>query len=610
MTRFRRRLLALATGAALLSGCVSSSAYRAGERAEQREDYNRAVLEYSRAVKHAPENLTYRKSLERARIRAAEEHANAGRRLAARGLLKEAVEEMQLALDLTPSSTTIAAELADLRARSQAGATAGVPRSPAKKPQSALPGLDLPPSAQEPLGLSFHGASLRDTYLALGRAVGVNFIFDPQFQDTQVNLDLRSVRFPDALRALASVGRTFHTVVGSKIVTVVPDTPAKRKEYEQQVVKTIFLSNADPKQAVDLLRVVLGARRVAPVLDSNAITITDAPDKVAAAEHVLGIIDKRRAEVVVEVELLEVNRNRLRDYGLEITSSLVGGGGVAGAAFPASERIERDEFGRVTRIPLTLDDNPYDAGNILISSLPGVIYRLLKNDTSTRLLANPRLRTSEGQTAQARFGDQIPVPVTTFTPISTGSINQQPITSFEYKSVGVNIDVTPRVHDGGEVSLELKLDISSLAPSLDVAGIQGLPTFNSRTISSKLRLRAGETTVLAGLISDTERKTMTGIPGLSDLPFLGKLLSRNRREVQQTDIIMTLRPHIVSQPEITEEDLRSFALASDTPPLLFEVPPGSAATSPAADPRRPPADAQRPEPIRPPPATPTPLVTR
>jgi general secretion pathway protein D len=400
-------------------------------------------------------------------------------------------------------------------------------------------------------------------------------------------------------------------VVSSKIVTVVPDTANKRKEYEPEpVVKTIFLSNADPRPAVDLLRVALGAKRVAPVLEPPAVTITDTPDRVAAAEHILSVIDKKRAEVVVEVELLEVNRNRLRDYGVEITSNAAtgGGGGISGSAFPSPLKLGVDEAGRVvTQGPLTLDDNPYKSSNILITSLPGVIYRLLRNDASTRLLATPRLRTSEGQTAQARFGDQIPVPVTTFTPLAVGTLNQQPITSFEYKSVGVNIDITPRVHADGDVSLELKLDISALAPSLDVAGVQGLPTFNSRTVTSRLRLRAGETSVLAGLISDTERRSMAGVAGLSDLPFIGALFARHRREINQTDIIMTLRPHIVSQPQITEDDLRAFVLANESPALLFEVAPAGSAPTPI------PARIGEPlrvEPIRPPNPTPTPLPYR
>jgi general secretion pathway protein D len=171
--------------------------------------------------------------------------------------------------------------------------------------------------------------------------------------------------------------------------------------------------------------------------------------------------------------------------------------------------------------------------------------------------------------------------------------------------VGVNIDITPRVHDGTEVSLDLKIDISALAPSLDVAGVQGLPTFNSRTVTSRIRLKDGETSILAGLISDTERRSVTGLPGLSDIPILGQIFSRNRREGNQTDIVMTLRPRIVMRPDITDADRRPFPLGSDSPALLFE-PATTAPTSPGSPAR--PAEAPRVEPIRPPAPTPTPYA--
>jgi general secretion pathway protein D len=390
---------------------------------------------------------------------------------------------------------------------------------------------------------------------------------------------VREVPFEQALSALGSAGRTFHRVTAERVITVVPDTPSKRREYEQQVVKTLFLSNADLKETIDLLRVVLGARRVAPLPGSNALTINDTPDKVAAAERIVEIIDKRRAEVVVEVELLEVNRSRLKDYGIQITSGIAGYEGVQGAIFPDPTR------------KLTLDDNPYSKENLVVTGLPGVIYRLLQSDSSTRILANPQLRSSEGQTAQARFGDQVPVPVTTFTPIAGGGLNQQPITSFEYKNVGVNIDITPRVHHDGDITLQLKVDISQVG----APGYQGLPTFNSRTVTSVIRLKDGETNILAGLIRDSERRSLTGLPGLASVPVLGRLFARNQDEIEQTDIVLTLTPHVVRRPLLTEEDLRSFQLGGEASPLLFEVPSTPAPPS-APTPREP-----RIDPIRPPP---------
>jgi len=603
----RRAAAALALLA--LVGCATSAAFRAGEKAERRQDYDRAVLEYSKAVQKDPNNVHYRKGLERAKVRAAEAHALAARRLASRGMYKEALDEYRLALDLNPSLTSLVVEMQETEARRQGGGLGiTVDEMKDRAREKALPGLVLGPGAQEPLGLSFRSASLREAYEALGKAVGVNFVFDPEFRDQQINVDLREVPFDQALNALATVGKTFHRVVDSRVVQVVPDTPAKRREMEQQIVKTFFLSNADLKETIDLLRIVLGARRIAPLPGANALTINDTPDKVAAAERIIDIVDKERAEVMVEVEILEINRTKLKEYGIEITSGT--GEGIAGAIFPSTtvnEVVARDAQGNPTLIqprPITLGDNPYKKSNLLITSLPGVIYRLLKTDTSTRLLANPQLRTAEGATAQARFGDQIPVPVTTFSPIASGGVAQQPITSFDYKNVGVNIDITPRVHHDNDVTLILKLEISSVAASVGVAGVQNLPTFNSRQVTTVIRLRDGETNILAGLISDSERTSYSGLPGLASLPVLGKLFAHNRTEVQETDIVMTLTPHILRKTRFTEQDLRSFSLGSETSPLLFEVP-----GIPAVPPRPEASPSPRIEPIRPPSPIPSPTPT-
>jgi general secretion pathway protein D len=566
------------------AGCATSGAFRAGENAERLQDYDRAVLEYQRAVKAAPDNVQYRRALERARMRASTDHTNMARRLSGRGLYNEALKEYRLALDLKPDAPGVAEEMRDLEARREKGA-ASLQEAKVRARERALPGLDLGPDAQQPLGLVFRGASLREAYLALGRAAGINVTFDPSFRDEVVSLDLKDVGFDQALNALAAAGRTFHRVVDPKILNVVPDTATKRREFEQQVVKTLFLSNADLKETIDLLRVVLGARRVAPLPGTNALTINDTPDRVAAAERIVAIVDKRRAEIVVEVQILEVSRNKLKEYGIYLTSGLDGQGieGIASGIFPDPTATSPS-------------DGPYDRDNLVVTSLPGAVVRLLETDTSTRLLANPQLRVSEGETAQARFGDQVPVPVTTFTAIASGGIAQQPITSFEYKNVGVNIDITPRAHHDGEVSLLLKLEISAVG----AAGFQGLPTFNSRTVNSTIRLRDGETNMLAGLILDNERRGLTGLPGVASIPFIGKLFARNKDEAQQTDIVMTLTPHVIRRTEIEDADLRSFLVGGEMSPFVFDTP---SQGTPAAPPARAP-EPPRIEPIRPPSATP------
>jgi general secretion pathway protein D len=338
-------------------------------------------------------------------------------------------------------------------------------------------------------------------------------------------------------------------------VLIVPDSPAKRREYEEEIVRTFYLSNADLKETIDLLRVVLDARRISPTTATNALTIKDTPERIAAASRVLSAIDKARPEVIIDVELLEVDRTRLQEYGLQLAS-------------PASPGIDGSA---------TINSNPtlnlrtlrnLTQADVLLANLPGLYYRLLKSDANTRTLANPQLRTSEGIAAQARFGERVPIPVTTFTPIATGGTPQQPVTSFNYENIGVNIDITPRTHHDDDVSLTLKLVVQSISG----LGYQDLPTFGNREVNTVIRLRDGETNMLAGLIRDDERRTLDGIPGLSDLPVVGRLFAHNKTTVTQTDIILTLTPHIVRVLDLSETDVRAFRVGRETLAPVIELP--------------------------------------
>ncbi|MEZ5420698.1 MAG: hypothetical protein R2708_25605 [Vicinamibacterales bacterium] len=419
-----------------------------------------------------------------------------------------------------------------------------------------LPGADLPPDVVLPDSLIFREAGARDIYTAIGKFANISVIFDPAFRDQALSIDLREAPLAEALSSVGTATRNFWRVTAPRTIVVVPDTVAKRREYEEEIVRTFFLSNADLKETVDLLRIVVDARRLAPVAATNAITIKDTPERVAAAGRIIQAIDKARPEVVIDVELLEVDRTRLQDYGLQIASPTTSPTGIDGQA-----SIDRDS--------VTLRDlRSLTSSDVLLTSLPGLYYRLLKSDTNTRTLANPQLRTQEGTAAQARFGERVPVPVTTFAPIAAGGIQSQPITSFNYENIGVNIDITPRMHHDDDVSLAVKIEVSSISGS----GFGGLPTFGNRSIATVIRLRDGETNMLAGLIRDEERRVASGIPGLSDIPVIGRLFAFNRTETQATDIILTLTPHVVRVLDLTEADVRAFRVGRDTGATVIESP--------------------------------------
>ena len=596
MANATNRLLLLLALSVAIAGCAASAAMRAGQNADLARDYDRAIVEYTKALREDPDNRAAREGLEMAKVRSSLDHFSQGRRLEATGKLDEALVELQLAAELNPGNPEIDELLRNVRTqlRNKVASRDGKTelQTLVEKSRELMPaGQDLPTDIRMPDSMTFREANARDVFTALGKIAAVNVIFDPQFRPQAVSIDLRNTSFEEALKAVSTATRNFYRVTAQRTVTVIPDTAAKRQEYEEEIVRPFFLSNADLKETMDLLRVVIDARRVAPVTATNAIMIKDTPERVAAAGKIIAAIDKARPEVIIDVELLEVDRTRLKEFGLQLAS-------------PGDPPTGIDGVVSINRNPLTLADlGNLSQSDILLTNLPSLYYRLLKQDTNTRALANPQLRTSEGIPAQARFGERVPVPVTIFSPIATGGVNQQPITSFNYENIGVNIDITPRTHHDDHVTLALKISVSNISGT----GFGDLPTFGNREISTVIRLKDGETNLLAGLIRDDERRTLRGIPGLSDLPIIGPMFAHTQRESRETDIVLTLTPHVIRVLDLTEEDLRPFRvgdtaagpLALPVPVPLPAAPPVEREPAPTAPPM--PAGLPNASPILPPP---------
>jgi general secretion pathway protein D len=564
-----RRLPALAVALALAvsAGCASGGALRAGQQAEQLRDYDLAVAEYTRALRQRPDDRDARISLDRARLRAADAHFIRGRRLAALDRFEEALIEFQIANELNPASADVEAELrrtrASLRARlamapdGQTALQSLIARSRTQPP----PGLDLPDVTMPAAIVTGPRTTSRELYQMLAKFGDINIMFDPSFESTPAQVDFRGNSLRDALDAVSTSTRNFWRVTAPRTITIVPDTPLKRREYQEDVVRTFFLSNADLKETTDLLRVVVDARQVYATTATNSITIRDTPERIEAVGRLLNAIDKARPEVVIDVELLEVDRERFKEYGLQIAS---------GAEPGVSGGLAINEEGLTLRGLRSLSQS-----DVIVFGLPALYYRLLKTDTNTRTLASPHIRMSDGIATQARFGERVPVPVTTFVPLAQGGVNQQAITSVVYEPIGVNIDILPRLHHDDQVTLNLKVEVSNVAG----AGFQGLPTFGSRVVSTTIRLRDGETNILAGLIRDDERTVLHGVPGLSDLPIIGRLFGRNQRQTKETDIVITMTPHIVRVLDLSEEDVRAFRMARDAASIgslpQIDIPTGS-----------------------------------
>ncbi len=573
----RVALAALIVGT--LVSCASSGSIRVARNAEAQQNYDIAVAEYTKLLRDNPDSREARQGLERAKLRASQDHFSTARRLTSTGKLEDALVEYQLAAELNPGNAEIQRELQDTRAQLRTKVAIredGKTRLESLIAQSLaapLPGSDLPADAKLPDSVVFRDANARDIYSAIGKFTNLSVMFDPTFRDQAVSIDLRGQSLHDALNALSLTTRNFWRVTSQRAITIVPDTAAKRREYEEEIVRTFYLSNADLKETIDMLRIVVDARRLSAITATNAITIKDTPERITAAGRIITAIDKARPEVIIDVELLEVNRTHLHEYGLQIASP--GQPGLSGAADVNKDGLSLRSLSNLT------------SADVLLTSLPSLYYRLLKTDSATRILANPQLRTSEGIPAQARFGERVPVPVTTFAPIAAGGVQTQPITSFNYEPIGVNIDITPRMHHDDAVTLSLKVELSSISGK----GFGDLPTFGSRQINTVIRLKDGETNMLAGLIRDEERTSLATIPGLGDIPIIGRLYGYNRKETQETDIILTLTPRIVRVLNLTAEDLQPFRVGRDAGAPLTDIVPQLPIPLPLPAPKPPGGDA-------------------
>lgn len=539
---------------ASLAGCTSYRSARQAEVAAETGRWDDAVLHYLKALEDEPNNLTYRAALLRAKIQASRGHFEKGQEFEKSGVLDRAMVEYQQAVQLDPTNQYAKAQLDKVRqaylASSRPASTVDQlkERARANRPQPPV----LNPRSNEPIDVEFpEPTSIFYIYRSLGEAFGINILFDANLKDTEIPLVLKQVTAQAALETLMRAGGHFYKVMDEHTIIVAQDTPQNRRIYEDLVIQTFFLSNSEVKDMMTILRSLVDAKKIATNEQLNAIILRDTADKVKVAERIIEANDKSKAEVVIDVELLQIDSGRIRDLGVSLSSYSVGQsidlgagattGGTGGTAAPSGIRLSDLEF--------------LNQSNWLLT-IPSFIYNFVKTNTDAQVLARPQLRITDGEKANLVIGDRVPIPLTTF---NTQNVGGQggiiPITSFQYQDVGIRIDIEPRVHHNQEVTLKIKVEVSNISGYTEAAGGQRQPTIGTRTIESVIRLQDGETNFLAGLIRTAETDSDSGFPGLSEIPVLGRLFSNRRTENQRTDVILTLTPHIIRNAQITEEDL-------------------------------------------------------
>ena len=404
----------------------------------------------------------------------------------------------------------------------------------------------------------------------IGKLAGLTVIYDPDFPARRITVELNNVTMEQALEIVSLETKAFVKPVTENIIFVIPDQPQKRRDYEEQVVKTFYVSNTvqpqDLTEIVTGLRQLLDLKRIQQLNSQNAIIVRDTPDKLLLAEKMIRDIDKAKPEVVVQVEVLEARTDRLRDLGILP-------GQTASIAINPNSSTTSSSSGTTSTTSnsgITLNQLRHLNGSDLVFTLPSATANAILSDTSTRIIQNPEVRSVDGQTAKLRIGDRIPIATGSFQAgVGVGStggagfVNPLVNTQFTYLDVGVNIDLTPRVHPNRDVSLKLKVEVSSHTGDQAIGGITQ-PIISQRVIEHDIRLKEGEVSILGGLVQRTDSKTLEGWPGLAKLPLLRYLFSHDKTDHQEDEVLIVLTPRIVRIPEWTKANLRTMYAGSDT----------------------------------------------
>jgi len=534
------RTFALLLVVALL-GCSGYRSFREAEIAERHGDWDKAVLHYLELVDQYPGNISYKAGLLRSKIKASQGHFDRAKKLHQAGALQQARREYLQTLQLDPSNQYAQVEyekVVESLAQADGGSgSLSIDQLKAKTQTEAGGPPVLSPRSTEPISLNFpNKVSLRDIYRALGQAFGINIQFDSKLRDKQLAIELEDVTAQEALEFVMRAAGHFYKVLNENTIIVIEDTTQNRRAYEEQVIQTFFLSNAEVKEMLTLLRSLVGTKNIASNDQLNAIVLRDSADAVKVAERIISANDKARGEVVIDVELLQINSNKMRELGVELSQ------------YSVIQSLDQDPALRVSDLEF-LNQQNWEI------TLPGFIYTFVKTSSEAQLLASPQIRISDGEQANLTIGDRVPIPVTTFNSAQTVGGNIVPITSFQYQDIGIRLELEPRIHHNNEITLTIQVEVSSVAGSVDGSG-GAQPIISTRNIQSTIRLKDGETNFLAGLIRNDETSGDTGVPGLSDIPILGRFFSKKTTDKRRTDLVLTLTPHIIRRPDITAQDLK------------------------------------------------------
>jgi general secretion pathway protein D len=611
ITRFSSLVLRALLILTCLAGVDSVAAHaqsaakwdKRGAAAEAHQDYDTALDAYHHALLKKPSEILYKSHYERMKFLASVGHIDRGRVLRQNGDFTGAFNEFTRASEIDPSNQTAQQELELLRKQQPAlfeNTGPVVPNEQMSRQSESLKEIDsmagpiqLKAVSNDPIPAIHMVEDVKVIYQAIGKAAGLNVLFDPDYTSKRIPVDLNNVTWSDALRIVGTISGTFYKAVTSNTIFVAQNTRTKRTDLDEQAVQTFYLTNStaqnDANEVVVAIRNLLDPSvKIYLVPSQNAIVMRATPDQLLLAEKLINDLDRARPEVVVDVAVLEVNRDKIRTLGIELPQSItLTPQANPYAAAPTSSSSSSGTT--VTSSNFTLNSLAHISAQNFGVGISGGTLNALLTDTNTQILQNPRIRATDGQRATLKIGQKIPIATGSYNAgVSTGVASIGVQTQFTYLDVGVNIDLTPTVHYDHEVTLKMKIEVSSQQGNQTISGVTE-PIIGQNVSEQVIQLQEGEPAILAGLITKQNNLTINGTPGLGELPsFFKYFFSSQSKEVQTQEIVFILIPHIVRESVLSRMNTRAIDTGTGTSiELRRETPAEQALNNPAPPPVKP-----------------------
>ncbi len=548
--------------------------YAKGQDAEARQQYEAAYGFFKQAYDLKPKDLRYRTAFERNRFEAAAAIVHRGQKLRDDGKLDEAVAEFQKAMAIDPSLFVAKQELEHTLKmindqRNPPPQAAGPPSGLERKILDASGPVELAPISNIPIAVKMLTTKSDVVYRTVGQLAGVNVLFDPDYTPRVINVDLNGVTLEEALEITALESKTFWRPVTQNTIFVAQDNPAKRKELEQSVLKTFYLTNiSQPTELQDVLnaiRAVLDVQRVQQLLSQNAIVVRGTPDQIVLAEKLVEDLDKARPEVIVDIAVMQISKDKSRTLGLSPpTSATVT---LQSNLASTTTTTGTTTTGTATSGSTTNGLNLNTLGSLNATdfqvTIPSANLSAVMGDTDTKLIQNPQVRALDNQKATLKIGERIPIATGSFQP-GIGGVGINPLvnTQFQYIDVGVNIEVTPHVHADREVTLKITMEISSVTGQANIGGITQPIIGQKRVELGEIRLKDGESSLIGGILDDSQTRSLSGIPGLAQIPILKYLFGQTTTDHSSDETVFAITPHVIRSTDVREINQRAIDIGT------------------------------------------------